>query len=56
MIKAVVEPKIARMQKCKDCGHEFRPGYYKVCVKCPQCGSERVKCVLFDLLLDMVKY
>ncbi len=56
MIKGIVTPKNARMRKCKDCGHKFRPGYYEVRIRCPKCGSERGGYVLFDLLLDMIKY
>ena len=56
MLKGIVKPEIARQSKCKDCGYVFRPGYYDFDIKCPECGSDKLRPVWIDFLLDIVKY
>ena len=51
MLKGIVSPKIAREHKCKDCGCVFRPGYYDFDIKCPECGSDKLRPVWIDFLL-----
>ena len=58
-MNGIIDPKIACQRKCKDCGHVFRPDYYEQYnydLKCPKCGSENVRYVWIDFLLDIVKY